>query len=61
MSSQFEISADDTEIIDGLHHRAILGTIAGDNTIFVTPTSARRISEVIKALKSLMSEEKKVA
>ena len=49
------------EIIDGLHHRAILGTIAGDNTIFVTPTSARRISEVIKALKSLMSEEKKVA
>ena len=49
------------EIIDGLHHPAILGTLAGDNTIFVTPTSARRISEVIKALRSLMSEEKKVA
>ena len=49
------------EIIDGLHHPSILGTIAGDNTIFITPTSARKISEVIKALRSLMSEEKKVA
>ncbi len=49
------------EIIDGLHHPAILGTLAGDNTIFVTPTSSRKIAEVIKALKSLMSEEKKVA
>lgn len=48
-------------IIDGLHHPAILGTLAGDNTIFVTPTSARRIPEIIKALKSMMSEEKKVA
>jgi transcriptional regulator of arginine metabolism len=49
------------EIIDGLHHPSILGTLAGDNTIFVTPTSARKILGVIKALKSLMSEEKKVA
>lgn len=49
------------EIIDGLHHAAILGTIAGDNTIFVTPTSTRKIQEVIKAIRSLMTETKKVA
>jgi transcriptional regulator of arginine metabolism len=49
------------EIIDGLHHPSILGTIAGDNTIFVTPTSARKIPEVLKVLRSLMTETKKVA
>ncbi len=48
-------------IIDGLHHPAILGTLAGDNTVFVTSTSVRKIPEVMKALKSMMSEEKKVA
>ncbi len=49
------------EIIDGLHHPAILGTLGGDNTIFVSPTSSRKIPEIIKALRSLMSREKKVA
>ena len=49
------------EIIDGLHHASILGTLAGDNTIFVTPTSTRKIQEVIKAIRSLMTETKKVA
>jgi len=49
------------EIIDGLRHAAILGTLAGDNTIFVTPTSTRKIQEVVKAIRSLMTETKKVA
>ena len=49
------------EIIDSLHHPAILGTLGGDNTIFVTPTSTKKIPEIIKMLRSLMSEEKKVA
>lgn len=49
------------EIIDSLHHPAILGTLGGDNTIFVTPTSSRKIPKVIKMLRSLMTREKKVA
>lgn len=49
------------EIIDGLHHPSILGTLAGDNTIFVTPTTSRKIQEIIKVLRSLMTETKKVA
>ena len=48
------------EIIDGLHHPLILGTIAGDNTIFITPRSVRKIQELIKTIKSLLSEERSV-
>ncbi len=42
------------EIIDSLHYASILGTIAGDNTILVTPTSTKRIKEVMKLLHGLM-------
>jgi transcriptional regulator of arginine metabolism len=49
------------EIIDGLQHPLILGTIAGDNTIFVTPTTTRRIKEVLRYLKDLMTKERRVA
>lgn len=48
-------------IIDNLHHPLILGTIAGDNTIFVTPVSVKRTAEVAKIIRSLMSETKRVA
>lgn len=41
------------EIIDSMHHPAILGTLAGDNTIFVTPTSVSRIEEVLRLLQTL--------
>lgn len=44
--------------IDGLHHPLILGTIAGDNTIFVTPKSVKRIPDLIKVIRSLMSEQR---
>jgi transcriptional regulator of arginine metabolism len=42
------------EIVDSLHHPLILGTIAGDNTILVMPTSTRKIKEVMKLLNGLM-------
>ena len=49
------------EIIDSLHIPLILGTIAGDNTIFVTPTSVGRMDELVKTLRRLTTENKKVA
>ena len=49
------------EIIDSLHHPLILGTLAGDNTIFVTPTSVGKIHEVVQLLRGLTVEDKKVA
>ena len=49
------------EIIDSIHHSAILGTRAGDNTIFITPTSVKKIPDVLRALRALMKEEKQAA
>jgi transcriptional regulator of arginine metabolism len=49
------------EIVDSLHNPLILGTIAGDNTIFVTPTSVGKIDELMKLLRHLTTENKKVA
>lgn len=46
------------EIIDNLHHPLILGTLAGDNTIFVTPASVGKIAEVLNLLRGLMTEKK---
>jgi transcriptional regulator of arginine metabolism len=49
------------EIIDSLHNPLILGTIAGDNTIFVTPASVGRTDELTALLRRLTMEDKKVA
>ena len=49
------------EIIDSLHHSLVLGTIAGDNTIFVTPSSTKKMDELVKYLRGLMAEKSKVA
>jgi transcriptional regulator of arginine metabolism len=46
------------EIIDNMHHPAILGTLAGDNTIFVTPTSISKLEEVLRLLQTLLSENR---
>ena len=46
------------EIIDNMHHPAILGTIAGDNTIFVSPSAVGRIDEVLRLLRGLMAEKR---
>jgi transcriptional regulator of arginine metabolism len=46
------------EIIDSLHHPAILGTLAGDNTIFITPASVGKISETLELVKGFMTSKK---
>jgi transcriptional regulator of arginine metabolism len=46
------------EIIDSLHNPTILGTIAGDNTILVTPTSIKKIKDVMRFLQSLMMKKR---
>lgn len=49
------------EIIDSLHNPLILGTLAGDNTIFVTPTSVGKIDDLVKLLRHLTMEDEKAA
>lgn len=41
------------ELIDAMHHPDVLGTLAGDNTIFVTPRSTKKIARVVKMLRDL--------
>ncbi len=42
------------EIIDSMHLPSVLGTIAGDNTIFITPSSVDKTGEVLKLLRKFM-------
>lgn len=46
------------EIIDSMHHPAILGTLAGDNTIFITPASVAKIDETLELVKGFMISKK---
>ena len=46
------------EIIDNMRHPAVLGTLAGDNTIFITPSSVSKIHEIVKVIKNLMTEKR---
>lgn len=48
------------EILDRLQIPDILGTIAGDDTIFIAPTSSKKIPVIVKRIKEavLQSEEK---
>jgi transcriptional regulator of arginine metabolism len=43
------------EIIDNVHGEGILGTIAGDNTIFVAPASTRDIPELVARIRDLVT------
>ncbi len=49
------------EVLDSLHLKEILGTLAGDNTIFITPQSVKQIPGLLKHLQSIMSERQQVA
>jgi transcriptional regulator of arginine metabolism len=42
------------EFIDSLRHPDILGTIAGDNTIMITPVSVRRIHSLMTYIKNML-------
>jgi transcriptional regulator of arginine metabolism len=48
------------EILDQLEIPDILGTIAGDDTIFIAPTSSKKIPTIVKRIKEavLQTEEK---
>ena len=46
------------EIIDNMRHPAVLGTLAGDNTIFITPASVKKIDEIVRVIKNLMTEKR---
>jgi transcriptional regulator of arginine metabolism len=46
------------EIIDHLRLPSILGTLAGDNTIFILPRSTKTIKETIKALQGILAKTK---
>jgi transcriptional regulator of arginine metabolism len=46
------------EIIDSMHHPAVLGTLAGDNTIFVSPASVAKIDDTLRLVKSLLTDKK---
>ena len=46
------------EILDSFHHPDILGTLAGDNTIFITPRSTRKIPKLLKDLHEMAGNER---
>lgn len=46
------------EIIDHLHLPSVLGTLAGDNTIFILPRSTKRIKETVQALRDVLAKTK---
>ncbi|MGD0035796.1 MAG: arginine repressor [Bacteroidota bacterium] len=48
------------EIIDHLHLPSVLGTLAGDNTVFVLPRSIKKIKETISAIRSVLEKTKQV-
>ena len=46
------------EIIDHLHLPSVLGTLAGDNTVFVLPRSVKKIKETVGALRDILEKTK---
>jgi transcriptional regulator of arginine metabolism len=46
------------ELIDGLKSPNILATLAGDNTIFVAPTSVKKIANVAKLIREFIVERR---
>jgi transcriptional regulator of arginine metabolism len=48
------------EIIDHLHLPSVLGTLAGDNTVFVLPRSIKKIKETITELRSILEKTRPV-
>ena len=46
------------EIIDHLRLPSVLGTLAGDNTIFVLPRSTKEIKRTIEALRGVLAKSR---
>ncbi len=49
------------ELIDAMHNPEILGTLAGDNTIFITPRSTKKIGRLIRTLREETVHQRSVA
>ena len=43
--------------IDSMRNRLIMGTLAGDDTVLVTPVSVKKIQLLLKQMKDLLSEK----
>jgi transcriptional regulator of arginine metabolism len=43
------------ELLDSMRHPSILGTLAGDNTIFIAPRSVKKIALTKKLIQKLVS------
>jgi transcriptional regulator of arginine metabolism len=46
------------EIIDHLRLPSVLGTLAGDNTVFIVPRSIKKIKATIQALRDVLAKTK---
>ena len=46
------------EIIDHLRLSSVLGTLAGDNTVFILPRSIKKIKETVSALRGVLEKNK---
>jgi transcriptional regulator of arginine metabolism len=46
------------EIIDHLRLPSVLGTLAGDNTVFILPHSVKKIKETVNALRGILEKTK---
>ena len=46
------------EIIDHLRLPSVLGTLAGDNTVFILPRSIKKIKVTIRALRDVLAKTK---
>jgi transcriptional regulator of arginine metabolism len=46
------------EIIDHLRLPSVLGTLAGDNTVFILPRSIKKIKATIQALRDVLAKAK---
>jgi len=48
------------EIIDHLRFPSVLGTLAGDNTVFILPRSIKKIKETVSALRGVLEKNKQI-
>jgi transcriptional regulator of arginine metabolism len=48
------------EIIDHLRLPSVLGTLAGDNTVFILPRSIKKIKETVNALRGVLDKTKQI-
>jgi transcriptional regulator of arginine metabolism len=46
------------EIIDHLRLPSVLGTLAGDNTVFIMPRSVKKIKETVSSLQNILARTK---